>query len=170
MAFTKLDPHEIRLFKECASRIYITDSAREMKQYVQHADISTYKHCMTVALMSLYLAKRLRIHVDEEDLVVGALLHDYYLYDWHGHKDRLHGFHHPAIAAENAVRDFGVNDNVRQIIACHMWPLTFLHIPRSKEAWVVCMADKIISTRESVAWKVQMPRRWWTKRKAEKEN
>jgi uncharacterized protein len=79
------------------------------------------------------------------------MLHDYYLYDWH-HYDggHFHGFTHPAAAAENAVSDFEVSPKVEKVIRSHMWPLTILHVPSSREAWIVSMADKIVSLNETV--------------------
>jgi hypothetical protein len=43
------------------------------------------------------------------------MLHDFYLYDWHetGPGHRLHGFTHPAPAAENAARCFGISRKER---------------------------------------------------------
>ena len=45
--------------------------------------ISVYEHCVRVAVMSLVIAELFKITVDRRSLIVGALLHDYFLYDWH---------------------------------------------------------------------------------------
>ena len=37
----------------------------------------------------------------------------------------------------------------KNIIRSHMWPLTFFHMPLSKEAWLVCKYDKILSIKET---------------------
>jgi hypothetical protein len=83
--------------------------------------------------------------------VRGALLHDYFLYDWHekdgGH--RLHGFRHPAFALYNASKDFSLNRKERNIIARHMFPLTVLP-PRCLEAWIVCFVDKYCAFSETM--------------------
>ena len=52
-----------------------------MKQCIQHGDISVYEHCVRVAVMSLVIAELFKITVDRRSLIVGALLHDYFLYD-----------------------------------------------------------------------------------------
>ena len=85
-------------------------------------------------------------------LVRGALLHDYFLYDWH-EKDashRWHGFHHPAAALKNASADFGLSPRERDVIAKHMFPLT-LRPPRFRESWIVCLADKWCALEETLA-------------------
>ena len=67
----------------------------ETKNYIQHGSISVYTHCVNVARMSVKIAKWLPIQVNMDALVIGALLHDYFLYDWHDGEGRhLHGFTH----------------------------------------------------------------------------
>ena len=72
------------------------EAVGQMKKYIQHGDVSTYEHCLNVACYSLYLARSWRWNVNEEELVIGAFLHDFYLYDWHlrKRKGRLHGLCH----------------------------------------------------------------------------
>ena len=151
MAKFRLKPHEVTEFKGMIQEIAMHDSAKDMKNYIQHADVSTYRHAMSVALLSYFIVKRFRIKANEESLVKGAFLHDYFLYDWHTKGDHLHGYHHPFIAAENAKRDFKITDHEASIIKSHMWPLTLRSVPKSREAAVVCIADKMISSRESFA-------------------
>jgi hypothetical protein len=43
-----------------------------------------------------------------------------------------------------------IDDKTGQVIESHMWPLTLLTPPRSREAVLVCMADKYIATKEMV--------------------
>ena len=123
----------------------------EMKKYIQHSNITTFTHCLRVAKNSLLLARKFNWEVNRDSLIRGAMLHDYFLYDWHTKGDGLHGFHHPLIAATNARRDFNLNDLEYDIILSHMWPLTFLHFPKSKEAFLVSLADKICSADEVVS-------------------
>ncbi len=124
------------------------ERARRMVQYIQHGDKSTYDHCLSVAYTAFLMNRRLHIGADEESLVKAALLHDYFLYDWHTKGDHLHGYHHPEIAGENAKKDFDISDKEKMMIETHMWPLTLLHMPRSREAWILTAADKICSTKE----------------------
>ena len=113
------------------------------KGYIQHGAVSCYLHSFFVAYMSVWLAKRFRIRIHLRSLVRGALLHDYFLYDWH-QKDsshRLHGFRHPKTALGNAQRDYHLNWKEKNIIARHMFPLIPVP-PQCREAWIVCLADK----------------------------
>lgn len=85
----------------------------------------------------------------ERDLIRGALLHDYFLYDWHipDPTHRLHGFRHPGRALENAQRDFVLSDIERDIIRKHMFPLTPA-LPRYRESLLVSAVDKACSVYE----------------------
>lgn len=124
----------------------------KMKGFIQHGDLSTYDHAVNVAWTSFRLSRQLRLKVDERSLLRGALLHDFYLYDWHvrteGRK-RFHGFHHPKTALKNARKHFPVNPIEEDIILKHMWPLT-PKLPRYRESYVVMMADKLCSIRDTL--------------------
>lgn len=126
--------------------------------FIQHGDVSVYAHVMSVALQSCRIADALARHgvtVDRASLVRGALLHDYFLYDWHvpDPSHRLHGFTHPYTALRNAEKDFALTDRERNIIVHHMFPLTPFP-PTCREAWIVCLADKLCALRETLAPRV----------------
>lgn len=94
----------------------------ESGRYMQHGCTSVFRHSVSVAHYSFYLAWKMHIPVNEKALIRGALLHDYFLYDWHEKDDshKWHGFHHARKALENALEDFKLNEIERDIIACHM--------------------------------------------------
>lgn len=121
------------------------------KKYVQHGRTSVYRHSVSVAYLSYRLAKKLKWKVDERALLRGALLHDYFLYDWHEKipERRLHGFYHPGRALKNADADFELDDVERDIIKNHMFPMT-LYLPKHRETILVCLVDKWISTIETM--------------------
>lgn len=120
-----------------SSRLWDSDMA------LQHGDTTVLLHCLAVAYFSLKIAKTLRLRCDRNSLVRGALLHDYFLYDWHipDKSHKLHGFHHPARALSNAKNDFELTRTEEDIIAHHMFPLTPIP-PQSREAMLVCLVDK----------------------------
>ena len=96
--------------------------------------------------------ERMGVRVDRPSLIRGALLHDYFLYDWHDPdpSHRLHGFTHPAAALARALEDFELTERERNIIARHMFPLVPIP-PTCREAWIVCMADKACALHETIA-------------------
>ena len=111
-----------------------------------------YTHSLKVAYASYRLAVGWRLPVNPYELIRGALLHDYFLYDWHDREHehrRPHGFYHPGAALENARRDFTLTRREENIIRRHMFPLTAVP-PKYLEAWLVCVVDKICSLRETV--------------------
>lgn len=113
------------------------------KDFYQHGNTSVYAHSIRVAELSLQMAERLPMQVDKKSLIRGALLHDYFLYDWHepDPSHRLHGFTHPSTAWRNACNDFYLNEKEQNIIRRHMFPLVPIP-PACREAWIVCVADK----------------------------
>ena len=130
----------------------ITTRFLETKEYMQHGHISVYEHCIEVAYTSCYLAARFKIDVDYWSMIRGALLHDYFLYDWHiagDNSHHFHGFTHPKRAFLNALHDVDLNFVECNIILRHMFPLTFVP-PMRREAWLVCLADKMGATKETL--------------------
>ena len=143
-----------RLLREHGEDILQSENFRSTRAHIQHGTMTVHNHCMDVARYSLLLNKKLGIGCNTHDLIRGALLHDYFLYDWHdkeylAYRQRLHGFHHPATALRNAEKEYELNDIQREIIKKHMWPLSVVP-PTCREAWVVTAADKYCSLMETV--------------------
>ena len=130
----------------------------KLKEFIQHGNVTVYEHCIHVALCAIKINKAIYAKSKERELIRGALLHDYFLYDWHNADapgnthPKLHGFYHPGIALRNATRDFVLSEREKDIIKKHMWPLT-VNPPRCREAWIVCLADKYASTLETLKLK-----------------
>ena len=55
---------------------------QEMREFIQHGDVTTYQHCKNVVVVSCWINHRFHLGADETTLDVGAFLHDFYLYDW----------------------------------------------------------------------------------------
>lgn len=134
----------------CIKNISESSKLRQMDEFIQHGDTTCLKHTLAVAYFSMRLAEKLGISYKREELIRGALLHDYFLYDWHdGNGRRTHGFTHPKTALMNAERDFELTDTERDIIKKHMFPLTPVP-PKCREAWIVCIVDKACSIYETL--------------------
>lgn len=136
-----------------ANDILESENFRSTKEYIQHGNMSVQEHCVNVARASLCIRDRFKIKCDTRDLVRGALLHDYFLYDWHKNdkvnSHRLHGFFHPARSLRNAQKEYLLTARQRDIIIKHMWPLTVIP-PVCREAWIVTLADKYCSLMETL--------------------
>jgi len=135
-------------FLKYANPIIRTDKFLQLKKYIHHANHTVYRHVLSVAYISYKMALNKK-GINMESMIKVALLHDYYLYDWHNkdHK-RPHGFTHPKTAMINATRDFGLNKTEQRAIRSHMWPLTLFHFPTSRIGWILCIADKISASYE----------------------
>lgn len=120
--------------------------------FFQHGGTTVLDHSVNVADISLRLVKALRLKANRASLIRGALLHDYFLYDWHDRASAppMHGFSHPQIALKNARADFKLTPIEENIILRHMFPLTPIP-PSCKEAWIVCAADKYCALAETLA-------------------
>lgn len=122
----------------------------KLKNFYHH-NSSIYEHAKIVSYISYRLCKLLNL--DYVSAARGALLHDFFLYDWRNHdepelaKDKYHGIEHPKIALENAQKHFTLNEIEKDIITKHMWPLTLIP-PRYQESFIVTFTDKYVATKE----------------------
>ena len=123
----------------------------QLKEYRQHGVHTVYDHSLNVARASLRMAERLPFRLDREALVRGALLHDYFLYDWHKPDPNRpnHAFYHPKMAWENARRDYALGETEKDIIRHHMFPMVPIP-PHTREGWIVCAMDKVCALRETL--------------------
>ncbi len=122
-----------------------------IKNFTHHGKVSTYDHCIHVAAMSLKINNFFNLNSRIDVLLKASVLHDFILYDWHNNNSKkLHGFTHAKEAATNAKMNFNVNQDILQIIESHMWPLNITKIPKSKEAIIVCIADKYCALLETL--------------------
>ena len=119
-----------------------------MRQFPHHPPISAYTHSIRVVRKAVGVVSFLHRKVDWDVLLFAALLHDFYLYDFRERTSFKNGIIHPKKAAENAVALFGVNQHVVKAIRSHMFPLIFWRIPTSREAWIISVADKLVSIKE----------------------
>ena len=124
------------------------DITPEFPMYMRGYAMRTGK---SIGVLDRLYCRALCLRVDGESLLRGALLHDFFLYDWHtvGRQYGLHGFTHPATALKHARQRFRLSHKAENVIASHMWPLTLRRLPRCKEAAAVCLIDKCCSLAET---------------------
>lgn len=145
-----LNERDFTEFNQILRFLKENEAVRRMKQYIQHGSVTTYEHGKNVAKLSYWMNKHFHLCANNQTLITGAFLHDFFLYDWHKGKHESHAWKHPFIAAENAVSILQVNEHVADIIRQHMWPINPKLVPNTKEAWIVMIADKCCSLIETL--------------------
>ncbi len=127
----------------------------KMKEVPAHRGSNTYVHTFELVKEVMRKAVKSRKELDLENLLIATIFHDYYLYDWRKVKDRPHphGKYHPHIAVVNAKRDFDISDKAAEMIETHMWPLNLFHIPKGKEARLLCNIDTLVAFKECLTSK-----------------
>ena len=122
-----------------------SEKFERMKGYRHHVKSSAYHHSIRVAYLCYLHHKFFETDIDIKELVRGALLHDFYLYDWHdkNKEHRYHGITHPRAALKNAIEIYpDLTEREMDMILRHMFPLT-PRPPKTKAGWIVCFYDKI---------------------------
>lgn len=124
-----------------------------LRDHVQHASSSRYSHCLNVAFYTYVICKKLGL--DYISATKGAMLHDFYFYDWRNKnvegQKKFHAFRHPRIALTNACDIFELNKLEKDIIVKHMWPLT-IRFPKYLESYIVTFVDKYCATIEMLKY------------------
>lgn len=145
---TKKTKH-MRIYKSCVRDMIAHEKVKSMEDYTAHHDVDTLAHSLFVSYWSFLVCKKMKMNY--RLAARGALLHDFYLYDWHTPdiREGLHGFTHPATSLTNAKKYFKISDLEHDIIVKHMWPLTILP-PKYKETYVVIFVDKVCATLETL--------------------
>lgn len=152
----QLSEEQEKIFYDILEEVCRNSRILESHRYIQHGTTSVFRHSVSVAYVSFCLAAKMGAPVDMPSLVRGALLHDYFLYDWHVKDDahKWHGFRHARCACDNAMRDVpDLNEVEQDMIRCHMFPLN-LRPPKYMEGWILCCADKICSSAETLEGRI----------------
>ena len=141
-------------FDNCIMNLYSDETVQKMDKMKHHLGNTCMDHSLFVAYMSYSICKK--FGWDYESAARAGLLHDLFLYDWKKGTEHegLHGVVHPRIAYENAEELCRENENEEElnslekdIILKHMWPLAS-SMPKYKESFVVCIADKVCAMAE----------------------
>lgn len=145
----KISDQEKRELEETYQSFLHDEKILRMKDISMHRGSNCYIHSFKVAQVAIRRALRHR-KGNLYAILVGSILHDYYLYDWHVDRSKMrsHLSSHPYVAAENAERDFGIHEPIKRAITSHMWPVNFSDFPKTKEARIISLADKFIYAKE----------------------
>lgn len=116
------------------------------KNIIHHGG-TRFNHSVKVAYVAYKLSKL--FGCDTKSAIIGGTLHDFFL---ERDDDNISAYtkmliNHPTIAKENAIKYFGVNEKEQNIIESHMFPTSNV-APKSREAWIVALSDKIIAMSE----------------------
>jgi len=133
-------------YVSCVTDLIAHEKVWSMDKFIQHANVSCLEHSFNVSYVSYLICKRFKL--DYSSAARGGLLHDFFLYNWHGTGIKnLHSFKHPGIALKNADKYFELNNIEKDIIKKHMWPLTVVP-PMHVEAYIVMLVDKYCAIME----------------------
>lgn len=138
-------------FYEIAEPILRNSEFQRRRTFLHHQD-SVYEHSLRVGYVAYRIAKIVSKYkkINIRNVVIGALLHDFYLVPWREYKNsiffKMHGFVHGKIASDNAYSFFPklMNKRIENAIKRHMFPLTLIP-PRYIEGWIVTISDKYVS-------------------------
>lgn len=119
----------------------------KLKNVVHHG-MNRYDHSLRVAIVSYSITKVLNL--DYTKTARAALLHDFFLEENIGASlyTRIKTlFKHPLYAVENSSKYFKLSGLEKDIIATHMFPISF-KVPKYLESWIVDLVDDGISIYE----------------------
>lgn len=145
-------------FDKYVCDILESDKFQEIKKDIHHGT-SKYEHCLRVAKLSYRLGRFFK--ADLRSVARAGLLHDFF---FGTRKDSLENSYlrHPVTAANNAKKYFDITDLEAEAIKTHMFHHVVLKKifpfinreekasikefkPKSKEGWIVCASDLLIS-------------------------
>ena len=128
----------------------------KMKEFSMHRGSNCYEHTFKVVKRAIrHVGRSTKKNINPEVVLIGAILHDYYLYDWRVDRSKLkgHAKNHVQIALENASKDFNISPEIKEVIGTHMWPINIRNYPKSREAKIVSISDKMVALCEALTSK-----------------
>ena len=114
--------------------------------YESHHGMTRLDHSLNVARKVYHYA--IKFKLDYISATRAAIMHA----DFISNHGLIQGVVHPDIALANARGEFEVNDKEANMIESHMFPLS-ITLPRSKEAWLLTIVDKIQAIIEYATYK-----------------
>lgn len=154
-------------YYDIVSNIITNKKFQELKNDIHHST-NKYDHLIRVSKLSYKLAKLCR--ADVESTTRAGVLHDFFYGDRKSSIQNSY-LNHPYTSANNAKELFNISEFEADIIKTHMFHHTFFRSifpiinldekvkikegkPKSKEAWIVCLSDLVVSAYEGLRFKV----------------
>ncbi len=151
----KYSKQEIEVIKKYGYDILRSDQFKEARNQIHHYRSTVASHSVRTAAAGLKICLALRkigIKVDVRKVVRTALLHDLGMVG----RDELYRnnyeccVRHPGNSVDISKQIWReIDEKSMAAIKSHMWPLS-IHIPKTKEAFVLCMADKAASVKDLI--------------------
>ena len=133
-------------FEESMSELLSHDNFKRLSDFKQHFKCTRLRHSMDVGYFSFYISKILGL--DYISAGKAALLHDLCFHKKAGLKHSIKMLRqHPKDALENALEICELSEKECDIIAKHMWLVTFKP-PKYIEGFVVTFVDKYCALKE----------------------
>ncbi|MBE6008607.1 MAG: HD domain-containing protein [Lachnospiraceae bacterium] len=129
-------------YMECVKDIFCDSSFKNLKDFTHHRYTCRLMHSVNVSYYSFLLCRKLGWN--KHAAARAGLMHDLYHYDSRG---KSHFRLHPGYARDNALKICRLDPVEEDAILKHMWPVT-KHRPIYREAYVVCITDKLCATAE----------------------
>ena len=155
--YIKISKEVEKQYRKEVEQILNNKDFQKLRYYKQHNWSDRLMHSINVSYLSWMMARRLGC--DAKAAARAGLLHDFCLYDFHEKSaDGEHqAFLHPKVAAENSMEHFDISEKERDAILSHMFPLGPL--PKSREAWLITIADKVCAAAELCSIAIALARR-----------
>lgn len=155
----------IKEYKEITENIINNEQFKRTIDDFHHGS-SKYEHLIRVSKCSFILGKIFRANI--KSVTTSALLHDFFFGSRKSKKENSY-LNHPKTAAKNAKIYFNINKLEEDAIKSHMYhhviikkifPFINRHEkvkakdvkPNSKEGWIVCISDLLVSIMETVRY------------------
>ena len=134
-------------YMEIVSEILKNREFNKLKDFTHHKT-TRMEHSKRVAYLSYRICKKLNL--DYVSAARGGLLHDFFLNKYNTKNSRKLLISHPSIALNNAKKHFVLSDKEKNIIKCHMFPVSISVFPKYRESVVVSLVDKVMWFYEKV--------------------
>lgn len=152
-------------YYDIVSNIINNEKFLELKKDTHHST-NKYDHLIRVSKLTYKISKHTK--ADIESATRAGLLHDFFFGDRKSSQANSY-LNHPYTSAKNAKEIFNISDFESDIIKTHMFHHTFFRSlfpfinpkekvkikdgkPKSKEGWIVCLSDLLVSAYEGLRY------------------